>query len=512
MSKCGVICKFLLAVLSFSILVFILNYLSSAQGFKLNGEWTVTSGNGDSRVINVPFYEVPERSQTFIVEKEFGQYHGDTLILPGVANHGMKIYLNGVFLKEIGDFRSGTANIWNLYHLIRFDSNLLASNNLLRIEMKGTYDIGIQKIPYITDYSLVKWKNIVLNLLSDDFYYISIGSGILLGILMLVLGRSGFHKDRYFLDIAISAFLVSIFLMEFVYRETTGNYNDLLVFRKIAYICGHLSLTFLSLGIERYMRKKPIVSKIIFLICLVDILILISAPDLITLKKTTNYTNILIALSSILVVLRVIIGKEKRLVFSMTFLSATIVYTINAVMSSNSGFFVANYGVLVSLIGFGMAITENYREMHKTVELAHKRSLTDPLTGSYNRGILQEVSISKRDTTVMIDIDDFKWINDKYGHEAGDIVLEKLVRVLHDNTRNEDIIIRYGGDEFLLIIKNISPTGINNIMKRITMNLENLPYCPKISYGIATGYSDPQKAIIMADSKMYEMKSGKTFS
>ncbi|MBA2652734.1 MAG: diguanylate cyclase [Tatlockia sp.] len=94
-------------------------------------------------------------------------------------------------------------------------------------------------------------------------------------------------------------------------------------------------------------------------------------------------------------------------------------------------------------------------------ETLKTRSIRDPLTGLYNRMYLSEflerdLQRSKRENApvfiVMMDIDYFKKLNDNYGHDAGDMVLKDLGQLLQDNIRGSDIICRYGGEEFLLIL------------------------------------------------------------
>jgi diguanylate cyclase len=88
----------------------------------------------------------------------------------------------------------------------------------------------------------------------------------------------------------------------------------------------------------------------------------------------------------------------------------------------------------------------------------------DPLTGLYNRRYLEstlvrELARTKREGQplwlMLIDIDHFKNINDSYGHQAGDEVLKKLAHLLHDNARADDVVCRYGGEEFVLLLPNM---------------------------------------------------------
>ncbi|MCD6172845.1 MAG: GGDEF domain-containing protein, partial [Sulfurimonas sp.] len=87
--------------------------------------------------------------------------------------------------------------------------------------------------------------------------------------------------------------------------------------------------------------------------------------------------------------------------------------------------------------------------------ITRKKIFTDPLTQLYNRNYLAEVAPMlklENYSVAMLDLDKFKVINDTYGHKAGDYVLAKSSQILKNSTRNSDILIRYGGEEFLLFI------------------------------------------------------------
>jgi len=103
-------------------------------------------------------------------------------------------------------------------------------------------------------------------------------------------------------------------------------------------------------------------------------------------------------------------------------------------------------------------------ESKYTLELLHKQTIKDPLTKLYNRRFLEEtlpISIAtanrenKKLAFLMIDMDHFKEVNDTYGHKSGDIVLETLAKILKKSVRKNDLIIRYGGEEFLILLQNI---------------------------------------------------------
>ena len=103
-------------------------------------------------------------------------------------------------------------------------------------------------------------------------------------------------------------------------------------------------------------------------------------------------------------------------------------------------------------------------ENHKLQAQLKEQANRDPLTGLYNRRYLdstlaRELAHAKREGQplwlMLIDIDHFKNINDTYGHQMGDEVIKGLAHLLHDKARADDVVCRYGGEEFLLLLPNM---------------------------------------------------------
>lgn len=114
-------------------------------------------------------------------------------------------------------------------------------------------------------------------------------------------------------------------------------------------------------------------------------------------------------------------------------------------------------------------------------EKALHLSLEDKLTGAYNRRILDnldEFMICKTCIAyvVILDIDDFKYINDTYGHVKGDDVLKVLALIIKGNIEAIDLFVRYGGEEFLLVFQSKDQDEIVAIMHRIQEELKNVTY------------------------------------
>ncbi len=140
----------------------------------------------------------------------------------------------------------------------------------------------------------------------------------------------------------------------------------------------------------------------------------------------------------------------------------------------------------------------------------------DELTGCYSRSFLSYSIMSFSDySLIFLDLDGFKMVNDTYGHIVGDLCLVDFVKLLKSNLRSEDLIIRYGGDEFILLIKSKNVDFINKKMNTINNNTSQFfgskGYNLSFSYGLAAlgGKDDFDKALSLADKKMYEHKKSR---
>lgn len=105
------------------------------------------------------------------------------------------------------------------------------------------------------------------------------------------------------------------------------------------------------------------------------------------------------------------------------------------------------------------------------------QSIRDPMTGLYNRRKLDEVEIAKIDHmdsvgVLFIDVDQFKVINDSFGHQSGDDAICLVADALKEAVRDNDVVIRYGGDEFVVILKNVSDESLAHVAHRIATQLE----------------------------------------
>lgn len=138
-------------------------------------------------------------------------------------------------------------------------------------------------------------------------------------------------------------------------------------------------------------------------------------------------------------------------------------------------------------------------------------SLRDPLTGCYNRRFLGEVQkrLSAFDTwgTIVVDVDNFKELNDDFGHQAGDEALIKVSRFLQLNARSEDAVVRMGGDEFLLLLLGASAHYVAEVGQRLRLTAAEQDI-PSFSVGWATrhGTESLERTIDHADRELLQIR------
>ena len=142
----------------------------------------------------------------------------------------------------------------------------------------------------------------------------------------------------------------------------------------------------------------------------------------------------------------------------------------------------------------------------------------DPVTGVYNRRYFEDEIRNMQNSAgvAMIDLDDFKLYNDIYGHDMGDQVLCIVADVIKNCIRKTDKLIRYGGDEFLLILSDMVRGTLRGKLLQIQEAIENatIPNCPRLKLtasigGVISADGQIDEAIAKADQLMYKAKDHK---
>jgi len=181
---------------------------------------------------------------------------------------------------------------------------------------------------------------------------------------------------------------------------------------------------------------------------------------------------------------------------------------------------------------YQIGIIKKYLEESKPIlesrilmDILRQRNLVDGLTGLYNRKYLdefventmpKELALNTTYAVMFLDIDYFKMVNDTYGHDAGDSILQRLAKTMKENITNNEFIVRFGGEEFIIIMRNPTEQSaeklankINKEFEKIVFNYNNESFSKTVSIGYSFYPNDTDhfwKCIKYADLSLYEAK------
>jgi diguanylate cyclase (GGDEF)-like protein len=165
---------------------------------------------------------------------------------------------------------------------------------------------------------------------------------------------------------------------------------------------------------------------------------------------------------------------------------------------------------------------DQLQDMNRKLE---ELSITDGLTGLFNHRHfwnilnteLTRVNLYQGDLALLlIDLDDFKRVNDQFGHAVGDLLLQSVARVLRETVRDTDIVARYGGEEFAILLPDTDRKGVENVSEKMRGNVETLRFkVPEtditisvtISMGVSVFRGNRREFFNAADRALYLSKS-----
>ena len=192
-----------------------------------------------------------------------------------------------------------------------------------------------------------------------------------------------------------------------------------------------------------------------------------------------------------------------------TFMSAGVIHQL--------GFLVINFLILTVSFGF------LWMTSARLGEKLRRQARIDTLTRTYNRRALEDLSLREMAratrhslplSVVMLDIDHFKRLNDNFGHQVGDMVLTNLAVILKDNLREQDLVVRFGGDEFLLLFPDTSLTQAIRAAEKLQIRIREtfLVIEREVKATISLGVAElrPGEAwdslVSRADAALYQAK------
>jgi diguanylate cyclase (GGDEF)-like protein len=423
---------------------------------------------------------------------------------------------------------------------------ILSSANRLELEIQGTYEAGVVLAPYIED-TAASFDIFFLLLISNYLIWIAIGALLAVSCIVLCMGLFGGTGQGSSVLLGIAGLSAAVVLLDFVYIERLP--GSLVAFKRLVVCARHLSAGIFILAYAKILRKRLDIFSIGFagLQAACFFLVLLYPGTIVDIKRLYGWTYLVfIPFQVYLFYLILFSGRVdwafRTLLFGVTvaFLSSLrdIVYLVivkdpGALMVSQHGFAILALCSSIFVIGDSIAHYRDLVAKRRRAASLREESVQDALTSCYNRKILSAIAqdLGRPYAVLVVDLDGLKTVNDEYGHGTGDAVLIDLVRVLKRNVRFDDLVVRMGGDEFVIVLRSCPPKIAYEIAERLEADcakaavpvvasgearpekLGNLSY--SVSIGVALGEGEGAvglkalySTIAEADQKMYKAKQG----
>ena len=161
---------------------------------------------------------------------------------------------------------------------------------------------------------------------------------------------------------------------------------------------------------------------------------------------------------------------------------------------------------------------EGHDKLLSKLTMYTEKLYKDAITGAYNRSYYEDEikTVNSSAGVAVIDLDDFKLYNDTYGHNAGDIVLATVAKTIRKSIRKNDVFVRYGGDEFVLVMPKIEEETFNKKLEEIKNNIRSadIPGYTRLKLSVSIGgviakNETVEDAVARADKLMYQAKNEK---
>ncbi|HOV13591.1 MAG TPA: diguanylate cyclase [Spirochaetota bacterium] len=402
------------------------------------------------------------------------------IIIYRLAGQSYNVYLNDILIGSIG---SGiNSNIWNSIHSFDIDKKSLKENNLIKFCVVGFYEVGLISIPIIITSSddgnkIYSWFNFLINI-----YTIVIGSLIVCFFLLIsfAFSKNSFNFEYFYFGLA------TIFLAIYVLDNITiyKISSSLLYFKKIVYSSLFISIGFISLAVYQHFKNKIIFySGVLLFISIVPILFFLNSMFI--LKKVTTILSILIFLNIVIwIFVSLLQIKESDFnkiffalcVITLIFTSIDIYNNLFAKTNKFNLFSLNIYSFIFLSISLTILVFYEYLNLEERIiyekeksRIYYELATKDQMTDCYNHQFIVNTlkDFSGQYSLIMFDIDNFKPINDTFGHQCGDFVIKYVASEIKKNVRKNDIVGRYGGDEFIAILPDCSVNTAKDIASSI---------------------------------------------
>jgi len=505
---------FFFATLLFFLLFVSFQYALVGDGIEVYG-WKVLRDKSNiftESALPKTFYRILKHPSTVVIRALVNYKTEETdntryLYIPQIDASYFVVKADDKVIGSFGFSEDRTGHVWYQPFIFQLPERF----DTIDIELSGIYEVGIDfPVKIISDSHKLKYS--VLYLLTSVFLPISTGLTLTLSIILYLISRSTDKiKREVYRHLSIASFLGGIWMFDLFPFPSFGNTLVFLLMRKIFVISAYLGFAALIYGINReYFEKFTLVDKIIISLNFIAAILVAAMPSNYAMKVLTNNISLILIVNAAYLFVKTLRTFSQVLFGFVFFFVLTITHDGLSMFFSTNSKLLSAFGIVSLFAGFAYTLVNEYKEMVVRVTMSHMKSITDPLTGAYNRGYLSETLFAPEDAFVYVDMDKFKSINDNHGHDVGDEILRLLVRTIKNNIRSSDFVIRMGGDEFLVILRGCPVEKATEIFTTVSEEFKNSHELrPGFSFGIVQFSGTVENTLRAVDDLMYKMKESK---
>lgn len=449
------------------------------------------------------------------------------LIFDGIHDNAIKVWFNGHLVISEGDLIKGHSMMRATHVYGSIEKTMVKENNTLKIQTYADYRTGSENKIIFTDKASGERAINLLNFLNTKLIILGVGFIIMSVVFLLIIYVLNRQGNRLLLYLSLATLFSALYFLDFlpsVYLTTSY-----IFYKKIFLFNLSLGILFYGVAIYSLTSKKYLLilsfSQLIF-----NLVAMTISEDMIQFNQyyIYFYSSIIFITSAFLLASLIHNKKNSRLfILSLHFLAMVLLGLVKYGIDTSSHYFslsiqiyiMLTIGFLPMIIIFDLFLEKDLKFIREKAlkDEAFHQSMTDDLTGVWNKRYLENrlKNLNKNSVIALVDLDNFKSINDSHGHLAGDAIIRYLTLVIRENIRKGDDICRYGGDEFIVIFEDCNLQYAVQIMETIRLIMMEDPIVfnqteihTSISSGICS-VSDKhirEEIIACADRQLYVAK------
>ncbi len=469
-------------------------------------------GDGEPERITLPFLLHTSKTDTVRFRTVTGPLAHKSLCLAGLDVNAMEVSLNGNFVFRAGDIDNATANLWNSMVAIPLPDSEARENEII-LTLTGNFFISITRSPFLEDSSRAIVTASLHRILYHDFIILFMGAALLTGIFSIQSGFSGPKRNMGDILFGLACLVIIFYAQDYTFRLSTGPWPVYTILKRAVIASAFLGGALYVYSIDYHCNNRITLNRWFMVPFAVSIAAPFCIPGLSLLMDILPFLDIVLILQFVMITVMIIKTENYYPLYLIpTALIILSLIHVTFVLSFHPGSpLVLPYAIVLSVTLFGIQFSRERQDIARERDSLKNAYNRDPLTEAFNRHVLSELDVKGYHMAVFLDFDNFKYYNDKYGHDRGDDLLRNFVLMAKHYLRNEDLLIRFGGDEFLILFRNVAEEEAHGIMERIRIRfLEKFGEGRiDLSYGLSPVAGKGHLDIIELDEKMYSMKNSR---